>query len=369
MDTNQSHPMHRTPVAVSLDPARLPSLAAATARQHRLAVDERLGAVLSHTFGVTGWSVGMRNVVDAARAVVVRLRWGMQSASLRLDVAQHAGLASLFDADGGAQPDNPALRHAVGALLLAPLARAFEAFGIDGVEIAALDRAQEAGPGPCCALAFRLGGERIDATLEQIDDGWLDALEAFVARQFTPYATHVSGIAVPGRLTIGEKAMSVTKLDSLRPGDVLLRAVSEPVAALLRHAAEAARAQVVWGRYGTRQLRVPVDLTQQKMTLTEDPTMSHDTRFSAPLTDSIDSPVGISDLDLPLKLEIDTVSMPVAQLSALRAGYVLELPTQVPDARVRLVTYGQTIGFGELVSVGDHLGVRLLRLSSGHDSV
>jgi type III secretion protein Q len=97
--------------------------------------------------------------------------------------------------------------------------------------------------------------------------------------------------------------------------------------------------------------------------------MSHDVQFNAPLTDSIDTPVEISQLDLPLKLEIDTVSMPVAQLSALRAGYVLELPTALPDARIRLVTYGQTIGFGELVSVGDHLGVRLVQLSHSHGSV
>ena len=97
--------------------------------------------------------------------------------------------------------------------------------------------------------------------------------------------------------------------------------------------------------------------------------MSHDTHFSAPLTDSVDSPMEISNLDLPLKLEIDTVSLPVSQLSALRAGYVLELPTSAPEARIRLVTYGQTIGFGELVTVGDHLGVRLVQLAPSHGSV
>jgi type III secretion protein Q len=358
-----------TSVANALDPARLPSLAATTARQHRLAADERLRALLSHALGVTSWTVGTRDLIDPARAAVVQLRWGMQSASVRIDVSQHPGLASVVES---AEPANAALRNAVSAILLDPLVRAFETLGVGGVEVVSIDRA--AAPLPhadlCCAMAFRLGDARIDATIERIEGGWLDALEALVAQQCTPFATHVSEIAVPGRLQIGERTFSVTTLDSLKGGDVILRALSEEVSAFLKNERASARMQVVWGRYGTRQLRAIADVTHHVLTLSEDPTMSHDTQFNAPLTDSIDTPVEISQLDLPLKLEIDTVSMPVAQLSALRAGYVLELPTAVPDARIRLVTYGQTIGFGELVSVGDHLGVRLVQLSrSSHDSI
>jgi type III secretion protein Q len=359
--------------AVTLDRACLPSLAATTARQHRLAVDERLRAVLSHTFGVAGWSVGTRDLVEPARAAVVQLRWRMESASVRIDMAQHPVLASLIESSG---PDNENLRNAVCAILLDPLLQAFGQLGMEGVEVVSFARAV---PEPaalateqtaqCCAIGFRLGAQRIDATIGHVDGGWLDALEALVARQTTPFATHVSEITVPGRLQIGEKTVSVTTLDSLRPGDVILRAVSDDVAALLKRASESGRVQAVWGRYGTRQLRAAATLTGNVLTLSENPIMSHDYSFNAPLTDSIDAPVEISQLDLPLKLEIDTVSMPVAQLSALRAGYVLELPTAVPDARIRLVTYGQTIGFGELVSVGDHLGVRLVQLSSSHDSV
>lgn len=373
MDSKQTQPIHEAsagptdPAAVSLDPARLPSLAATTARQQRLAVDERFVALLSHTFDVTDWAVGTRNLIDAARAAVVQLRWGLECATVHIDMAQHPGLASVVNPD---DPAKAALRNAVGAILLAPLLRAFEALGMQGVELVSLDRAAPAlRVGQCCAIAFRLGGQRIDATLERFDSGWLEALEALVARQYTPFATHVSEIAVPGRLLIGEKTMSVTMLDSLRTGDVILRALPDTMSAMLKQQSQTARAQVVWGRYGTRQLRAIADVSQQTLTLTENPTMNHDTQFSAPLTDSIDTPVEISHLDLPLKLEIDTVSMPVAQLSALRAGYVLELPTAVPDARIRLVTYGQTIGFGELVSVGDHLGVRLVQLSRSHDSV
>jgi type III secretion protein Q len=355
----------RTPVA--LDPARLPALAATTARHLRLAVDERLRALLAHTFGVAGWMVGTRNPIDRTRAATLRLRWGTQTASIGIDLSQHPSLASIA---AGGEPAQTNLRAAVAAILLAPLARAFEQLGIDGVEIVSLERGMPARhPVQCCALAFRIGAQRIDAVLEHIDEGWLDALDQLVARQCMPFATHVSEIAVPGRLRIGEKAISLTTLESLRPGDVILGAVPANLGALLANEIASVRMEIVWGRYGTRQLRAMVDAAKDKITLNENPTVNHDTQFNAPLTDSVDTPVGISELDLPLKLEIDAVSLPVAQLSALRAGYVLELPTAISDARIRLVTYGQTIGFGELVSVGDHLGVRLVQLSQSHVSV
>jgi type III secretion protein Q len=297
----------------------------------------------------------------------VELRWGVETARVRLDIAQHSALAS---AVASSDPASAPLRRAVSAILLEPLLRALLTLGFEDVELVSLERAACAPlREPCCAVVFRQGEARFHASIEHIDAGWLDALEALVTRQCTPFATHVSEIAVPGRLRIGEKTMRVATLDSLRVGDVVLRAVPDALGALLRGYGTASGLQLVWGRYGTRQLRATADVAPHLITLSEDPTMSHDTQFSAPLTDSIDTPVEISDLDLPLKLEIDTVSMPVAQLSALRAGYVLELPTAVPDARVRLVTYGQTIGFGELVSVGDHLGVRLVQLSRGHGSV
>jgi type III secretion protein Q len=188
---------------VTLDRARLPSLAAATARLHRLAVDERLRALLGHTLGVAGWSVGTRNLIAPEQAVLVQLRWGMESASVGIDIAQHPVLASLVASSG---PDNETLRNAVGAILLDPLLQAFGKLGMEGIEIVSFARAmQEAAPptAQCCAVAFRFGGQRIDATINHIDAGWLEALEALVARQTTPFATRVSEITVSGRLQIG----------------------------------------------------------------------------------------------------------------------------------------------------------------------
>lgn len=94
---------------------------------------------------------------------------------------------------------------------------------------------------------------------------------------------------------------------------------------------------------------------------------SHDDTLSP--AEPSDPPLPIGELDLPVKIEIDTVSLPVAQLSALRAGYVLELPVPVRDAQVKLVSYGQVIAYGELVAVGEHIGVRIIRIANQSVSV
>ncbi|WP_133645790.1 type III secretion system cytoplasmic ring protein SctQ [Paraburkholderia flava] len=365
----------RMPVA--LDFASLPVVGRSTARQQRLVVDERFGAVLTHALGVTGWNAGTRNPLDAARTARLSLRWGVQNASVLLDVAQLPGLDSVVQINASNTPDesNPQLdaelRASVSALLLAPLLDALAQLGMDGVEVVTVERvgALNEASTECCAVSFVANDTRYDAVIEQIDDGWLEAFETLVAQHRMPFATHVSEIEVRGRILLGEKSISLTALDSLRPGDVILRALPEGLRAFFQNEAASVKLPIVWGHHGTRQLHAMADVTHDQLTLTGNPTMSHDTSFNTPLADSRDALVEIDHLDLPLKLEIDTVSLPVAQLSALRAGYVLELPTALPDARIRLVTYGQTIGFGELVSVGDHLGVRLVQLSQSHGSV
>ncbi|MEQ5842571.1 type III secretion system cytoplasmic ring protein SctQ [Paraburkholderia acidicola] len=356
----------RTPVA--LDFGLLPAVMRSTARQQRLAVDERFGAMLFHTLGITDWSAGNRNPVDPARTATLRLRWGARNATVLIDLTQPAGLASVLRADEPDQEDpqvDANLRATVSAILLEPLLKGFAQLGMQGVEVISLERNTEPVERPveCCAISFNIGDVRYDAVLDHIDEGWLDAFERRLADHCMPLATHISEIEVRGRLLLGEKSISLTTLDSLQPGDIILRALPDAVRAFFMKETASVRLPIVWGHHGTRQLHAMADVADNVLTLTGNPIMSHDTRFNTPLTDSSDTLVEIDHLDLPLKLEIDTVSLPVAQLSALRAGYVLELPTALHDTRIRLVTYGQTIGFGELVTVGDHLGVRVVQLS------
>ena len=70
----------------------------------------------------------------------------------------------------------------------------------------------------------------------------------------------------------------------------------------------------------------------------------------------------LGELDIPLRFELETVAVPLADLEAIQPGYVIELSTPLEMAQLRLVAYGQVIGHAELVVVGDKLGARITRL-------
>ncbi len=97
-----------------------------------------------------------------------------------------------------------------------------------------------------------------------------------------------------------------------------------------------------------------------------------DSPADPPDDDALDvasEPADLGDVDLPVHVEIDTLSLSIAELAALRPGYVLELPLAARDVPVRLVAYGQAIGGGRLVAVGAHLGVRIDRMAGDDGSV
>ncbi|PLZ00287.1 YscQ/HrcQ family type III secretion apparatus protein [Burkholderia sp. WAC0059] len=353
--------------------ALLPAVAPDTARLARLLADKRLSALLMLAFDASGWSVGRATDFEAQTPGLIEWRRGGERAAVVVDLARYPALASTATAhDAPPQGEADAvLRSAVASILLDPVCEALDTLGIDRVKVAALQRqpvTDEIRAG--YRIAFKIGERPVEFVLGEIGEGWLAKLEQLVAAQCMPFTTQVSQLTVPGRLQIGEKVMSVNTLRSLRPGDVILRAVQPAVAALFAEPAEPAAASVIWGSPGTRQLWCAARIDPDRLTLTGDPYMAYETHFQdSPISDAASTPVEISNLDLPIKVEIDTVSLPVAQLSALRPGYVLELPVPLREARIRLVSYGQTVGFGELVAVGDHIGVRVLQMSSQSDPV
>jgi type III secretion protein Q len=355
-----------TPLAEHAD--ALPCIDHETARLTRLLCDARLVGRLAQ-LGVTNWRVSHDTRTAPRRACWIDLQHGSARTSFAVDLAVYPALASAVadaitvdDIEAGAS-----LRCAVVALLLEPLLAALDHLGASDVDVSGWRRYESMKP--TLNLSFTHGGRLIECRLGAVDNGWKELLERHVNRHRVPFANRISEINVPGYFCVGEKTLSIQALNGLRPGDVILRAVPQDWRTLLDGSGTSITTGIVWGPPGAHQLLAGATLAGNQLVITTDPSMTYSNERTDGAHMDVDTAGSLDDLDVPVKFEIETVTLPLVQLSALRAGYVLELPGTLRDARIRLVSYGQLIGFGELVTVGEQLGVRVIQMFSGHDSV
>lgn len=81
-----------------------------------------------------------------------------------------------------------------------------------------------------------------------------------------------------------------------------------------------------------------------------------------PMTD-VDAAATLDDLPLKLVCQVGTLELTLAQLRELGAGSLLQLNTPGVDS-VDLMVNGRRVGQGQLVKIGDGLGVRLLSFAT-----
>lgn len=74
---------------------------------------------------------------------------------------------------------------------------------------------------------------------------------------------------------------------------------------------------------------------------------------TAPTLDRLDG------LEVTLRFEVGELSVSLGELKALRPGHVFELPQPLNRSMVRILAHGNVLGKGQLVAVGDRLGVRV----------
>ena len=80
-------------------------------------------------------------------------------------------------------------------------------------------------------------------------------------------------------------------------------------------------------------------------------------------TVEVDEDAGARKLPVKIEFEIGRIEMSVGELSTLQSGYVFALPAHLEGANVVIRANGRAAGRGEVVAVGDTLGVRLLSWS------
>jgi type III secretion protein Q len=378
----------------------LRAVSPAAARTARIFCDARTAWAVQRLPGIDEWQAVPRDASAAAsehfvQPGVLELQHRAGPVYVTLDLAAHPSLdIAAWPAQSGAVPlaeAQRALRLAVAGVLLEPLLQRLAALGLD-LRIARLLRGiparlipPDAAP---VALSFMLAGRRYAAELT-VPPALLGAFEdlhaarsmgfahAALARAGQSVAGHarLADWLIPGRAVLGSRRLPVETLRALVPGDVLLRSLASRLLPPGAGTAQPAGATAIaaWGTPGLTRLHAPVTIDGRMLSITKEPTMT-DELDPVRLDDSLvpdqqEHPIEIGELDLPVQFEVDTVALPLSQLYALRPGYVLELPTPVAEAQLKLVTHGQTIGYGELVTVGEHLGVRILRMAHGDGPV
>ncbi|OAJ61462.1 hypothetical protein A6V36_24105 [Paraburkholderia ginsengiterrae] len=389
---------------------RLPlrAISPVAARTSRLVCDARTAWALQRVPGIDAWQAALRDgstdgstegYAPSGEAYrqpgMLELVHPAGSIYVTFDLAEHPSLEiAAWPAESSVPASSDAqraLRAAVAGLLLEPLLQRLAALGLTGLRLARLLRGSgqpiTRGDAAPFALSFTLEGRRYAADVT-LGATVLSALEDRPAAQSGEFVRAAllhaaSAVAVatdarlpdcliPGRAILGARRLPVQTLRALMPGDVLLRSLASSSLPLADGAAQST-AVAAWGTPGLIRLHAPVAIEGQMLTITKEPTMT-DELDPVRLDDSLapdqpENPIDIGELDLPVQFEVDTVALPLSQLYALRPGYVLELPTPVADAQLKLVTHGQTIGYGELVTVGEHLGVRILRMAHGDGPV
>ena len=71
------------------------------------------------------------------------------------------------------------------------------------------------------------------------------------------------------------------------------------------------------------------------------------------------SPASLREIPLTLHIEIAKVPITLDKLLKLEKGNLLELPTHPGDAAILSIN-GKQVGKGELLFIGDTLGIRIL---------
>ncbi|WP_323117785.1 type III secretion system cytoplasmic ring protein SctQ [Burkholderia alba] len=359
-------PARAEPAAPRVDAALpLPAWTARDAALARLQADARLPAWLARFPMLSDWRATTEDRPVFERPGLLDLRFNGATARIAIDLAAFPALAVVAAPAGDTHGDaSLSLRTALASALLAPLRAAFAAAGLADVTVGGLRAANAASFETArCVLSFALDAQPVRCVLVDVETPWIDALAARLRGEAARGAGAAARVPLPGRVRLGTRLLPLDVVRGLQPGDVLLGAA--PAGFGL---APGSPLPAWWGARRATQWHTRVLIEGSTMMITEMPDTADD--LDQPVVaDDPPEPADLGALDLPVHIEIDTLSLAVAELAALRPGYVLELPLPARAVPVRLVAYGQLIGGGELVAVGAHLGVRINRMAGDDGSV
>lgn len=322
---------------------RLPSMLPSAARAARIGFDRRFQRFLSQMPGQDTTQVYPRRPPTDLLSLDIRCACG--SADVALDPQQWPALHMATDlADA-------ALARDVTNALLAPLAARL-AHVLPGAEVRAVRRYPSQAVATCALPCVGQGPAEV--SLVRLDTTLATHLEALLRDSVAPDLERLCALRVPMRITLFERPIRRQRLRRLSPGDVVLCGAA-------RRSGSHWRATLKFGLGITMQADADLDLDQSRAHVAATPRLvDEEAAYSA--ADLSPGATDLDELQVPVAFEIDSARVSLGELASLGEGSVIELDVALLEAAVRLVCHGQTLGTGQLVAIGDQLGVRILRM-------
>jgi type III secretion protein Q len=191
---------------------------------------------------------------------------------------------------------------------------------------------------------------QVSVALQRVDTALDDHVKRALARVAAQALQTLGELRLHGRLCLMERELPLRALRGLGAGDTVLFPNADAAPNTYR---------LIFGRGVVMQVNTQLDPDSDALVATGAATR-HAERVGTDLLDGRPGP--IDDLQLPISFEVDTARISLNELASIRPGYVIELDRPLTAATVRLVCHGQTVGQGQLVAVGEQMGVRILRM-------
>ncbi|WP_018238586.1 type III secretion system cytoplasmic ring protein SctQ [Ensifer sp. BR816] len=177
-----------------------------------------------------------------------------------------------------------------------------------------------------------------------------------LGRAFDPRAgllnAFTGDLVQPVQIRAGTQQLSLGELQSLRPGDVVMCEQShadEPVAVLGNHLIAALNRSEAGLVFATGWQALKPSWESSAMSKQE--------------TQSSEELEPLADLPVELVFEIGRAEFPLKEIARMGEGTVLHASPSL-SSPVNILANGRLVGKGELIRIGEGLGVRVVRLST-----
>ncbi|MEL7431658.1 MAG: type III secretion system cytoplasmic ring protein SctQ [Chlamydiota bacterium] len=212
--------------------------------------------------------------------------------------------------------------------------------------------------GPCFAIEISLTHDREAVTgLLLLSKEFWESFHHYFAvwEKEMPKQSSRSNLPLIAHLSVGHTFLSQNKLQNLQTGDVVLL---DSLDYDLNKASGSAR--MTLGKTPLFQVRLNNDQIEIQSRTPPENVMESPEHTPTPEQDPEDK-IPLNEIPLALSIDLASVELSLKELSELSVGSSLALPDN-PGHLVSLRLQGKKIATGELVSLGETFGVRILSI-------